>query len=134
MWADGSDHDRMFIQAILGQLPSRPATEFVADGEALLGRVDETRPDLVVLDLELPNVGGLEVLSWLQGRKARPPVIVFSGLEASATIAACQRLGALDYVVKPADFRQFRQAVERIASSIPAAQPSQGRLEQVTTV
>lgn len=129
LWAEDSDHDRMFIQAILGQLPSRPATEFVADGEELLERIDEATPDLVVLDLQLPNVGGLEVLSRLQGRPTRPRVVVFSGLESAAMVSACRGLGAADYVVKPVDFRQFRQTVERIVGSVSGQATSNGLSE-----
>lgn len=111
----------MFIQAVLGQLPDRPTTEFVTDGEDLLHRIASTRPDLVVLDLPLAKIDGLEVLARLHGRPDPPPVVVFSESDDRATMAACQERGARRYVVKSGDFRQFRAAVHDIASSAQAS-------------
>lgn len=134
LWAEASDHDRMFIQAILGQLPSPPFTEFVADGADLLERIDETKPDVVVLDLQLPDVGGLEVLSRLKGRPSRPRVVVFSRLASHSTISACHGLGASEYVVKPAGFRRFRGLVEGIAASASGTTILQGSPERLAAV
>jgi two-component system response regulator EvgA len=109
----------MFIQALLGQLPTRPRAEFVGDGEELLDRLGQGEPDLIVLDLDLPRVGGLEVLSVLQARRHAPPVVVFSSSQGQATIDACRRLGAARFVHKPSGFREFREAVTGIVAQVP---------------
>lgn len=111
----------MFIQAVLRQLPGHPATEFVEDGEELLERLPLCKPDLIVLDLQMPRVGGLEVLSQLQARGNQVPVVVFSGSEGAATIAACYKMGARSFIQKPSDFREFRGLVESVVAQ--AARP-----------
>src|SRR5688572_3752111 len=112
LWAEDSPADRLFIQAVLAQLPARPTTEFVQDGEELLERLESARPDLIVLDLAMPKVGGLEALSQLRQRGCEAPVVVFSGAEGAETVAACRRMGAAAFIQKPHDFRDFRGLVE----------------------
>lgn len=111
LWAAGAAPDQMFIQAALAQATTKPSAEFVDDSEALLQRVAQERPDLVVLDLQMPEGGALEVLSLLQRRGESPPVVVFGRAPGRPTIEACQRLGAATVVAKPEGFREYREAV-----------------------
>lgn len=62
-------------------------------------------PDLLLLDLKMPRVGGLEVLGWLQGRLDLPPlrVVVLSSSGQETDLARARSLGASDYHVKPSD-------------------------------
>lgn len=115
LWAEPLEHDRMFIQAVLGQLPGRPRTEFVLDGQELLDALRANAPDLVVLDLPLPEATGLEVLSLAARRPGMPPMVVFTAADGEATLAACRRLGAAAVVRKPDDYGDFRAAVRGIA-------------------
>jgi two-component system phosphate regulon response regulator PhoB len=77
-----------------------------ADGSAALTAVEEHRPDLIVLDLGLPEMGGLELLSRIRARVA-VPVIVVSGRDAESERVLAFDLGADDYVVKPFLLREF---------------------------
>ena len=78
------------------------ATRIAYDGRAALAAVDEDRPDLVVLDLMLPGVDGLEVMRRLRERPKPPLAIILLTArgEQSDRIVGL-RLGADDYVVKP---------------------------------
>lgn len=74
------------------------------------------RPDLVVLDLNLPRVGGLDVLRRI---KSDPdlrtvPVVVFSTSRAEVDVAAAYACGASSYVVKPLDLHRFIDVVTSI--------------------
>src|SRR5438045_1643416 len=100
LWAEDSEVDRMFIQAVMRQLPEQPTTEFADDGDALLKGLETSKPDLLVLDLMMPGASGLEVLSILQAKGSTIPVAVFSGAEGAATIAACYKLGATRFIQK----------------------------------
>ena len=78
------------------------ATRIAHDGRAALAAVDEDRPDLVVLDLMLPGVDGLEVMRRLRERPKPPLAIILltaRGEESDRIVGL--RLGADDYVVKP---------------------------------
>jgi DNA-binding NarL/FixJ family response regulator len=73
-----------------------------ANGEEALARVDSEDPDLLVLDLAMPIMDGLEVLARLHDRK-RPPVVVLSGFANEAMKARSLELGAVAYITKGAD-------------------------------
>jgi len=77
--------------------------EMAADGlEAK--RLLEAKPfDLVVSDIEMPNMNGFELLAWIKKDAARSkvPVIMLSSLEDPDVLARCRKLGAADYIVKP---------------------------------
>lgn len=72
------------------------------DGRMALQRITEQKPDLVLLDLMMPNVGGLEVLKDLkkQGMLPELPVIVLTNVMDPQTIDEAKKLGAKDYIVK----------------------------------
>lgn len=73
------------------------------DGHAALAKVDSLRPDVVILDLEMPEMDGLEALAQLRARHPLLPVIIYSHLttkSASATLEALA-LGATDFALKP---------------------------------
>jgi len=67
------------------------------------------KPDLVILDLNMPRKNGLEVLSEIKGNPkwAHLPVLVFSNSEYSQDICRCYTLGANAYLNKPVDFDTF---------------------------
>lgn len=73
-----------------------------ADGETALQLARSLRPDLLLLDLNLPRKDGLAVLAQLR-QQDNTPVIVVSGLDAVIDKLTALRIGADDYVVKPFD-------------------------------
>lgn len=112
LWADSAS-ERMFIEAALNA-PDRPSVEFVADGEELLQSFEASRPDLIVLELDLPTMRGLEVLSLLKARRNTVPVVVFSKAARRPTAEACYLLGATEVIEKPESFRDFRERVHQV--------------------
>ncbi|MFA9445791.1 response regulator [Egicoccus sp. AB-alg6-2] len=73
------------------------------DGIEALAAVREHDPDLLLLDLGLPHLDGLEVLEQLQGR-VRPAAVVLTGFADPATLERARSLGAADCLVKGEDF------------------------------
>ena len=75
-------------------------------------------PDLVLLDLKLPRVDGLEVLRRLRGeeRTRHLPVVVLTSSEREQDIVSSYELGANSYVRKPVDFSQFVQAAQQMGT------------------
>ena len=76
------------------------------DGREGLARFRETRPDIVLLDLMLPGLGGIDVLKRIRA-ESEVPVIVLSAKDAEADIVTALELGADDYVTKPYSLREL---------------------------
>lgn len=94
---------RSRLTKVLSSDPELEVVGAVANGRIALGKIPQVNPDLVVLDIEMPEMNGLETLAVI--RKSYPflPVIMFSTLTergAAATLEALS-LGATDYATKP---------------------------------
>ncbi len=89
------------------------------DGEMGLQKAIEESPDLIITDIKLPKMSGLDVLERLNDREIYIPAIVmtFHGNEKTAVRAL--RLGAVDYLIKPFDIKEMQNAITR-AFRIPA--------------
>ena len=74
-----------------------------ADGESAWEELKKTPPDLVLLDIRLPGIDGLEILEWIrrESESRRLPVIMLSGLDRPREVVRGLELGANDYVTKP---------------------------------
>ncbi|MBO3749531.1 response regulator [Streptosporangiaceae bacterium NEAU-GS5] len=110
--------DVMLIEDVMSSVTSSPITH-VPDGVAALEYLhdrDQPRPDLIVLDLNLPRMNGNEVLTAV---KSDPdlraiPVVMLTTSAAPGDIVAAYRSHVSAYVIKPADFDDFGQAVRSI--------------------
>ena len=80
------------------------------------GRDVTEMPQLVLLDLKLPKVGGLEVLERLRTdpRTRRLPVVILTSSNVESDLARSYDLGANSYIRKPVDFTQFMEAVNQL--------------------
>jgi CheY-like chemotaxis protein len=97
--------------------------QIARDGEEALEFVFANADDknlrstlLVLLDLNLPKIGGLEVLRRLKADKRTEeiPVIILTVSNRDRDIAECRRLGAQDYIVKPVGFQNFSEITARL--------------------
>src|SRR5262249_21689782 len=77
------------------------ATEVVASGEECLKKIDHNNYDLVLLDIWLPGIDGLETLRKLKEKSPLTHVIMISGHATIATAVTATKLGAYDFVEKP---------------------------------
>jgi len=124
LWAEDNPLDRQLIQEALADLAVRPAVTFAEDGEELLRRLESVRPRLVVLDIKMPRVTGLEALARMRAHpKLRDlPAVIFSSSNQPSEMDACRRLGVLDYVQKPIEFSALQAAVRRVVSHAEVAE------------
>ncbi len=90
----------------------------VCDGTQVLQAVEDEMPDLLVLDLMMPGMGGVDVLRELRRRPEaqRPPVLVLTARGGEDDIVACFELGARDYVTKPFMIRELRARAQALLS------------------
>lgn len=87
----------------------------LSSGQEALDRFTSSpSPSLLLLDIKMPEVSGLEVLAQLQLMGRRVPTIVTSGLSQVPTVVQAMRLGALDYLLKPVDEKALAVAVDRV--------------------
>lgn len=79
-------------------------------------RSAELKPRLVLLDLKLPKVNGLEVLRAIKSdeRTRTIPVVVLTSSSENRDIAEAYQLGVNSYIVKPVDFKQFDDAIRQV--------------------
>jgi DNA-binding NtrC family response regulator len=96
------------------------------DGESLLMATSDCLPDAVCLDLHLPGLSGLETLRQLRSHQPRLPVVMLTADADVDLVVESMRLGALNYLVKPADqtrlTTEIRNAVERGRMEVKLAQ------------
>lgn len=92
------------------------ALEFVFCTGAYAQRAIENSPKVILLDLKLPKVDGLEVLRHIKGdeRTRTIPVVVLTSSREEPDIAESYRLGVNSYIVKPVNFEQFTEAVRQL--------------------
>lgn len=88
--------------------------ELIHDGEAALSTIVEDPPDLVLLDITLPNRDGLSVLREVRHRGIEIPVIVLSARVDEYDKVAALRLGADDYVTKPFALAELMARVQAV--------------------
>lgn len=83
-----------------------------ADGEEALRRVTEVCPRMVLLDVVMPGLSGLETLRQIKALPHEPCVVMVSGIEDVETARRALAMGAADYVRKPVDFRYLDSILE----------------------
>jgi DNA-binding response OmpR family regulator len=91
-------------------------TVLAADGETALNRIDDSQPDVVLLDIMMPVMDGWGVLRALSERDSGPRVVVVSAKSSDRDIVRALTSGALDYVTKPFDPDDLVDVVARTIS------------------
>jgi two-component system, OmpR family, response regulator len=105
--------------------------ERTATGRAALDAIDRRRPDLVVLDVMLPDLDGFEVarrLRQVEGAGTRVPVIFLTARDATADKVEGLRLGSDDYVTKPFSIEELIERVKAVLRRSNGGGPGENRL------
>lgn len=95
-----------------------------ADGEQALAAAEADSPELALVDLRLPGMGGLEVVRGLHAIDPGTRIVVLTGYGSIATALDAVRLGATHYLTKPAEVDEILRAFERQAAATEDAQPA----------
>src|SRR5438552_2639044 len=107
-----------------------------ATGAEGLQQVRDANPDVVVLDLQLPDCSGLEVFHDLQDQDTKRPVIFITAHGTTETAIEAMKGGAFDYLVKPVDLERLSQVLERAYEAarmmqVPAVLPTEERVDRI---
>jgi DNA-binding NtrC family response regulator len=84
--------------------------------EAALREIENSPPDLILLDLVMPGRPGIELLREIETRDAPPPVVILSATRTVATAVEAMKSGAADYVTKPFEVEALRIKVRQLLS------------------
>lgn len=126
---DDEAHVRMLIRMLLKQLGIETVWD-AADGTEALEKAAAHKPDVILLDINLPQVGGLEVLAKLKAAYPSIPVIIVSSQSTMKTVIQTRELGAEAYVLKHAPKSEVLQmlsdAFDNIAEGSSEADPAGG--------
>lgn len=114
------DDDKVFLQRLSSAMSTRgfdvQAVESVAEGVAVVTR---TPPAFAVVDLRLSDGNGLDVVRRLKAERADARAIILTGYGNIATAVTAVKLGAIDYLAKPADADEVMSALVSEAGSRP---------------
>ena len=107
------DDSELFIEVLAIRLRTRGMTvSKVTSVKEIFQKVEEEFYDVIVLDLIMPEMDGLEVLSILKIRKPELPVLVYTADVAPERLTKAMELGALDVIPKPTDLRILTRKIE----------------------
>jgi DNA-binding NtrC family response regulator len=111
------DDEEDFIQTLAERLTLRNLKSDVAlDGKQALEAIKEEVPDVVVLDLKMPGMGGMEVLRLLKQKYPGVQVIIQTGHGTEIDRAEAQELGAFDFLNKPVTFEDLVRSIKEAAA------------------
>lgn len=87
---------------------------FAIDGQEALSRLTKEKFDLVLMDIKMPRIDGLEVMRRLKERQVQIPVLVLTAYQSMELAKEAIKLGALDYLPKPFEREQILDAVRGV--------------------
>jgi len=104
--------------ALVSARDGREAFSFLFESRPLAGMTEHRLPDLILLDLKLPIMGGLELLEKIRATEATReiPVVVLTSSDEHRDVERCYQLGVNSYVPKPVNFEKFIETVQKIGS------------------
>jgi len=120
------DDEEDFVKALAERLDLRDLASTTAfDGRQAIAVVDDSEPDVMVLDLKMPGIDGMEVLRRIKRNYPDIQVIIQTGHGTDGQEAEARRIGVFDYLKKPVD-------IEVLAERIKSAAKARKESEQAT--
>ena len=105
------EDDRRVSSLLVDLLRCDHAVSVVGDGETAVETLATERPDIVLLDVNLPGVSGLEVLRYMRTVDPRVPVIMITGTSDEVAITTALVRGAFAYIPKPFNVQYIKHLI-----------------------
>lgn len=109
---DDEENIRESVKLILDDEPYLQA--FAADGREVIKKVKEFKPDIIILDIKMPKLSGLDAIEQIKAINPDVKIIIVSGYEQPDVIKEALSRGASDYLPKSFSGRQLKDAIKRI--------------------
>ena len=105
-----------FSNKLLHLKDGSKALDYIFGEGEFTGRNVELKPKVILLDLKMPKMNGIEVLQKIRAdeRTKTIPIVVLTSSKEDPDIKKCYELGVNSYVVKPVDFEKFQRAVSEV--------------------
>ena len=113
MICDDAAFMRMMIKDILTKNGYEIAAE-AENGQKAVEKYPEAKPDLVLMDITMPEMDGIQALKKIKEADANATVIMCSAMGQEAMVVEAIKLGALDFIVKPFKAERILQTVKKI--------------------
>jgi DNA-binding NarL/FixJ family response regulator len=120
---------RSLLRVVLDLAPGLRAVGEAADGEIAIREASRLQPDVILLDLAMPVLSGLDALPRLRECAEEAKIIVLAGFSSAAVADQVEALGAASYLEKGADPDAIVAVIERIVAGTTASMPSGRRLD-----
>lgn len=121
------DDHAMVRQGLRLALQLQPGFQIIGEAEngaAALTLVQELRPDLILLDLNMPDMNGIEVTQKVRAISPDSRVLILSGVQADSRVLATVEAGVDGYIVKDASTAELAMAIRHVAAGEPYFHPS----------
>ncbi len=113
------DDERQFARTLSERLRLREIGSVVAyDGQTALDMIKEEEPDVMILDLKMPGIDGIEVLKRVKQTNPRIEVIILTGQGSEEDKELCMQLGAFAYLEKPVDVNVLSETIKKANEKI----------------
>jgi DNA-binding NarL/FixJ family response regulator len=122
--ADDQRVVREGLAMLLGLLPDVEVVGTAANGEEALALADELRPDVILMDLRMPRMDGVEATRRLRASHPEIKIVVLTTYADDRSVIEALRAGALGYLTKDAGADEIRQALQRVASGQASLDPA----------
>lgn len=108
------DDEEAYVKTLAERMEMRDVGSRVAlSGEEALEMLEDEPPDVMVLDLRMPGIDGMEVLRRVKKMYPQMEVIIMTGHGSDKDEAEARRLGAFDYLCKPVDINRLMEVVRK---------------------
>lgn len=115
---------RQGLCSLLGLVDGVEVVAEASDGAEALEAIDVHRPDVVLLDLRMPKMDGLQVLEALATREFAPPALILTTFDDDELVFKAIRLGAKGYLLKDVSLGQLTEAVRTLAQGGTLVKPA----------
>lgn len=95
--------------------------ETAENGGDAVKKVEKLHPDILIVDMHMPIMNGIEFIQWYNRQQESGKIIVLSGYNDFSLVRKAMKLGAADYLLKPASCKELESAVEEAIGSLSSA-------------
>ncbi len=116
------DDDKLLQKSLFHILSEKYNITIVGTGEACLQHLNKHDVDLVLLDIKLPGIDGIETLKMIRNQNTDVSVIMMTAFEDIKTVITSMKMGAYDYLVKPLDIEELEVIIEKALENVQLKQ------------